>query len=88
MFGVAEFGCGLGHLSTRTTKLYDRTYSVQPTSRLPSRLTGPQIRDLSGHALPVGRHPRIAVNHGFILHRNCATKKPNPFKALFWVRNS
>jgi hypothetical protein len=41
MFGVAELGCRLGHhASTRTTKPYDRTCSVQPASRLPSRLTG------------------------------------------------
>jgi hypothetical protein len=47
----------------------------------------PQIRDLSGDALPVGRYPRIAVNHGFILHRNCATEKPNPVKGLILVQN-
>ena len=26
----------------------------------------------------------IAVNHGFIMHRNYATKKPFKIKAVFW----
>ena len=48
----------------------------------------PQFRDLSGDALAVRRYPRIAVNHGFILHQNSAPKKRNRFKALILVHNS
>ena len=48
----------------------------------------PQFRHLSRDALAVRRYPRIAVNHGFILHQNSAPKKPNWFKALILVHIS
>ena len=48
----------------------------------------PQFRHLSRDALAVRRYPRIAVNHGFILHQNSAPKKRNRFNGLILVHNS
>jgi hypothetical protein len=48
----------------------------------------PQFCYLSRDALAVRRYPRVAVNHGFILHQKSAPKKRNRFKALISVHNS
>jgi hypothetical protein len=46
----------------------------------------PQFRYVSRDALAVRRYPRIAVNHGFILHQISAPKKRNRFKGLILVQ--
>jgi hypothetical protein len=43
-----------------------------------------QRRDLCRDALASCRYPRIAANHGFFPHRNCAPEKPFVFKAEIW----
>ena len=49
---------------------------------------GPELLHLGVNALAVGRDPCIAVNHGVILHRICATRKLKVIKGLDLVQKS
>ena len=56
-----------------------------PLATLAEHLVGAgglELPHLSVDALAVRRYPRVAVNHGFILHQTSAPKKANRFKAL------
>jgi hypothetical protein len=53
-----------------------------------SRPGGAKLAHLCRLALPVRRYPRIAVNHGFILHRISEPKKGNFVNGLVLVRTS
>src|SRR5258708_3797596 len=73
----------------RPTKL--RAVGLGPACCLPIDLFGSgglKLLDLSVHALAVRRYPCIPVNHGTIMHRNYATKKPFVLKALASAQNS